>query len=114
MLPRPPINASYVVPVRTGQLLQSRLVIPFGHALRFATGQTSPRGRRPCGLLTGFGNLPVRDFHPLECWVFPKFIPYIWEWCPFKAHTQSIKRSYRLNGDTPFIPSVGGNYKEKQ
>jgi hypothetical protein len=57
LLSQPP----YVVPVRRYQLLQSGFL------------QTPDRSGRLCRLLMGFGNLPIRDFHPPE--IFGIFIP---------------------------------------
>jgi len=58
--------ASYVVSVRLFRLLQSRFL------------QTVSRPTRPCGLLIGFGNSPMRDFHPLEkLAIFANWIPML-------------------------------------
>jgi len=45
-------TASYTVSVRQYRILQSRFL------------QSIPHGKPPCDLLTGFTNLPVRDFPP--------------------------------------------------
>ena len=51
----------YVIPVRRYQLLQSGFL------------QTRGLPLRPCRLLMGFGNSPIRVFHPLV--IFGIFIP---------------------------------------
>ncbi len=54
VLAHPPHTASYAIPVRQLQRLQSGFL------------QTLAYPRRPCRLLIGFTNLPIRDLHPLD------------------------------------------------
>ena len=49
-----PMRPRYAVPVRRYGLLQSRFL------------QCRGRPLPPCALLTGFGNSPARDLHPLD------------------------------------------------
>ncbi len=56
--------------------------VPLPSGLQSPTAPPAMLRGRLCGLLTGFGNLPVRDFHPLV--YFPTFVR---KGCPCRAHT---------------------------
>ena len=95
MLPYPSKTASYAVPVRPFRLLQSRLL------------QTPVHTDSPCGLLTGFGNLPVRDFHPLACGINPVYSIHLWNGV-HSRHTQSIAA---IAGKSPLRQLCGTLFK---